>query len=60
MIEMETGDERFVEVTLQPRFLISRESDVSAASALHHKARELCFIAKFDEFFGSRRAAAFN
>lgn len=50
MIETETGGGRFVEVTLQPRITISSESDVSAASALHHKAHEMCFIANSMNF----------
>ncbi len=45
MIETETGGGRFVEVLLQRRVTISRESNGSAANVLHHKAQELCFIA---------------
>lgn len=50
MIETENGGGRFVEVTLQPRVIISIESDITSANALHHKAHDLCFIANSMNF----------
>ncbi len=50
MIETENIGGRFVEVTLNPRVIISSESDVDTATELHHKAHELCFIANSVNF----------
>ena len=50
MIETPDGGGHFTEVTLHPRVVISRESDVEKAEALHHQAHELCFIANSVNF----------
>jgi organic hydroperoxide reductase OsmC/OhrA len=50
MVETPDGGGHFTEVTLNPRVVVSRESNVETAEALHHKAHELCFIAKSVNF----------
>jgi len=49
MIETDNGG-RLAEVTLNPRFLISKESDVEMAKAFYHIAHELCFTANSMNF----------
>ena len=50
MVETENGGGHFTEVVLRPRVSISPDSDREKASALHHKAHELCFIASSVNF----------
>jgi len=50
MIETPDGGGHFTEVTLHPRVVISKGSDVEKAEALHHQAHELCFIANSVNF----------
>lgn len=50
MIETDDGGGRFIEVTLNPRVVISRESDAELANQLHARAHELCFIANSVNF----------
>lgn len=50
MIETESGGGRFSQVTLNPRVVISRESDAERAEELHTQAHELCFIASSVNF----------
>ncbi len=50
MIEHEDGSGEFREVTLRPRMRISDPSHAEQVRALHHKARELCFIARSVNF----------
>lgn len=50
MIETPDGGGHFTEVTLNPRVVIAKNSDVEKADALHHKAHELCFIANSVNF----------
>lgn len=50
MIETADGGGRFVEVTLNPRVVIAKDSDAALADSLHHKAHELCFIANSVNF----------
>ncbi len=50
MIETAGGGGHFTEVTLNPRVIVSKESDAGEAEELHHKAHELCFIASSVNF----------
>lgn len=50
MIETADGGGHFTEVVLEPRVLITEESDIEKANELHHKAHELCFIANSVNF----------
>ncbi len=50
MIETAGGGGHFTEVTLNPRVVVSKESDAGKAEELHHKAHELCFIANSVNF----------
>ena len=50
MIETADGGGHFTEVKLNPRVVISKESDVEKAKELHHKAHKLCFIANSVNF----------
>lgn len=50
MIEEASGAGQFVSVTLRPRVTISTGSDEAAAHALHHRAHEMCFIARSVNF----------
>ena len=50
MQETADGGGHFVEVTLNPEILVSNESMRSKANELHHKANELCFIARSVNF----------
>ncbi|KQT69665.1 MULTISPECIES: OsmC family protein [unclassified Aureimonas] len=50
MIEEPNGAGQFTSVTLRPRVTISSASAVADAEALHHKAHEMCFIARSVNF----------
>lgn len=50
MVETEDGGGHFIEVILRPQVSISRASERKKATELHHKARELCFIASSVNF----------
>ena len=50
MVETPNGGGHFTEVTLNPRVVISKNSDHAKAIELHHKAHELCFIANSVNF----------
>lgn len=50
MVEEPDGAGQFTAVTLKPRVTISAESDETKATALHHKAHEMCFIARSMNF----------
>lgn len=50
MIETENGGGRFIEVTLNPRVVVSKESDADKAKELHARAHDLCFIANSVNF----------
>jgi organic hydroperoxide reductase OsmC/OhrA len=50
MTEHEDGSGEFVEVTLRPRMEITDAGRIADALALHHKAHELCFIARSVKF----------
>jgi organic hydroperoxide reductase OsmC/OhrA len=50
MVETADGGGHFTDVTLKPRVIISAESDPDTAREVHHKAHELCFIAKSVNF----------
>ena len=50
MVETPDGGGHFTEVTLYPRVLVSSDSNVELAQALHHKAHELCFVANSVNF----------
>ncbi len=44
------GGGHFTEVTLNPEVVVKEESMIDKANELHHKANELCFIAKSCNF----------
>ncbi len=44
------GGGHFTEVTLNPEVVVTEESMIDKANELHHKANELCFIAKSCNF----------
>lgn len=46
MAEAADGAGRFVSVTLRPRVTLAPGSDAQAARDLHHRAHEMCFIAR--------------
>ena len=50
MIENKDGSGQFSEVVLYPKVLIQNASNRELASALHHKAHEMCFIANSCNF----------
>jgi organic hydroperoxide reductase OsmC/OhrA len=50
MVETPNGGGHFTKVTLNPRVVISKESNAVKARELHHKAHELCFIANSVNF----------
>ncbi len=50
MIETADGGGKFTEVTLNPRVVISKDSDANLAKELHGKANKLCFIANSVNF----------
>lgn len=50
MIETPMGAGQFTAVVLRPRVVIDSQSDKKAALDLHHKAHEMCFIARSVSF----------
>lgn len=50
MIEEADGAGQFVSATLRPRVTISATSDATKATALHHQAHAMCFIARSVNF----------
>lgn len=50
MIEETSGAGQFTSVTLRPRIMISSNSDEAVARSLHHRAHEMCFIARSMNF----------
>jgi organic hydroperoxide reductase OsmC/OhrA len=50
MIEETNGAGQFISVTLRPNVVISSDSDEVKAANLHHKAHEMCFIARSMNF----------
>jgi len=50
MIEIDNGGGKFTEVVLHPTVTIANETMLAKASALHHKANELCYIANSCNF----------
>lgn len=50
MIETENGGGKFKEVTLNPTLTVENKTMIEKAIELHHKANELCFIAKSVNF----------
>ncbi|MDB4923682.1 OsmC family protein [Mucilaginibacter sp.] len=50
MIETSDGGGHFKEVTLYPRVIVSDESMIDEANALHQKANKMCFVANSCNF----------
>lgn len=50
MLEDGRGGGQFTEVVLRPRVVVARAEMVDAATAAHHKANELCYIARSVNF----------
>jgi len=50
MVEHADGSGEFVRVTLHPRMAITDAARTEEAKALHHRAHELCFIARSMNF----------
>jgi organic hydroperoxide reductase OsmC/OhrA len=50
MVEHTDGAGEFVRVTLRPRMTITDAARVEDAAALHHRAHELCFLARSMNF----------
>ncbi len=50
MVEASNGAGQFTSVTLRPRVTISADSDELVARHLHHRAHEMCFIARSVNF----------
>jgi organic hydroperoxide reductase OsmC/OhrA len=50
MIEHPDGSGEFTRVILRPRMTITDAARISGAIALHHRAHELCFIARSVNF----------
>lgn len=46
MVEGASGAGQFEAIILQPRVLIAPGSDIELAKSLHHRANEMCFIAR--------------
>lgn len=45
MKEFENGSGKFVEVTLNPKIIISHSININKANLLHEEANKMCFIA---------------
>jgi hypothetical protein len=56
MAQHEDGSGEFTSVVLKPRVTITDRSRAEEAQALHHKAHELCFIARSVNFPVEHRA----
>ena len=50
MQETEDGGGHFTDVTLNPIVIVSEESMIGKANALHHEANKLCYIANSCNF----------
>jgi organic hydroperoxide reductase OsmC/OhrA len=50
MVETTSGSGYFKEVTLYPKVIVSDESMIEKANALHHEANKMCFIANSVNF----------
>jgi organic hydroperoxide reductase OsmC/OhrA len=50
MVENEDGSGDFKEVVLKPRVTVKDKSMIERANALHHKANQMCFIARSVKF----------
>jgi organic hydroperoxide reductase OsmC/OhrA len=50
MLEHEDGSGEFIEVVLRPRVAITDESRTGELDAIHHRAHDLCFIARSVKF----------
>ncbi|WP_456306060.1 OsmC family protein [Gluconobacter cerinus] len=50
MEEERTGAGQFTSVTLHPRVILSATSGAEKALELHHKAHDMCFIARSVNF----------
>ncbi|KAA9001781.1 OsmC family peroxiredoxin [Affinibrenneria salicis] len=50
MVEVQGGAGQFESVILRPKVIISADSDPDLAKTLHHKAHEMCFIARSVNF----------
>lgn len=50
MLEAEDGSGRFVGLTLRPHVRLGAGSDPARATALHHDAHEMCFVANSVNF----------
>ena len=50
MVEEAGGAGQFTQVILKPRILLAAGSDRNRAEVLHHKAHEMCFIARSVNF----------
>jgi len=50
MVEAANGSGHFKEVTLHPTVIVSDESMIEKANALHHEANKMCFIANSVNF----------
>jgi organic hydroperoxide reductase OsmC/OhrA len=50
MVETSDGGGRFTEVVLKPEVTIRPSDDLATATALHHRAHQLCFIASSVNF----------
>jgi organic hydroperoxide reductase OsmC/OhrA len=50
MEENKDGSGQFVEVTLNPRVSVADKSMIEKANELHHKANQMCFIARSVKF----------
>ncbi len=50
MAENQDGSGEFTTVTLNPKVTVDRSADQARATALHHEAHELCFIARSVRF----------
>lgn len=50
MEENKDGSGQFLEVTLNPRVTVADKSMIEKANELHHKANQMCFIARSVKF----------
>jgi organic hydroperoxide reductase OsmC/OhrA len=50
MQENPDGSGQFISVTLNPRVIVTDESMIEKANSLHHRANEMCFIARSVNF----------
>ena len=46
MVEEASGAGQFTSITLKPKVTLALGADVETANRLHHKAHEMCFIAR--------------